>query len=101
MVTIFCDLQKAYDTSWRYGILQSLHSVGLRGNLPTFLRSFMEDCTFQVRVGTVLSKPFLQEEGVPQGSVLSVTLFGLAINGLPDTVLQDVHCTLYCTLTIC
>ena len=33
LVAVFFDLQKAYDTTWKYGILQDLHSMGLRGNL--------------------------------------------------------------------
>ena len=40
LVAIFFDLQKAYDTTWKYGILQNLHSMGLRGNLPIFYWQF-------------------------------------------------------------
>ena len=80
MVTAFFDLEKAYDITWRHGILRTLHSIGMRGNLPLFVRSFLQNRTFRVRVGTALSRPYSKEEGVPQGSVLSVTLFGLAIN---------------------
>ncbi|KAK3889037.1 hypothetical protein Pcinc_006913 [Petrolisthes cinctipes] len=32
---------KAYDTTWRYGILQQLHLYGLRGRLPLFLKEFL------------------------------------------------------------
>ena len=32
--------QKAYDTTWKHGILQGLHSMGLRGNLPIFIGIF-------------------------------------------------------------
>ena len=28
LVAAFFDLQKAYDTTWKYGILQDLHSMG-------------------------------------------------------------------------
>ena len=37
LVAVFFDLQKAYDTTWKYGILQDLHSMGLRGNLPILI----------------------------------------------------------------
>ena len=33
LVAVFFDLQKAYDTTWKYGILQDLHNMGLRGKL--------------------------------------------------------------------
>ena len=40
LVTVFFDLQKAYITTWKYGILNDLHSMGLRGNLPIFIGNF-------------------------------------------------------------
>ena len=39
LVAVFFDLQKAYDTTWKHGILQDLHDMGLRGNLPIFFTS--------------------------------------------------------------
>ena len=36
-----------------------------------------------------------QEEGVPQGSILSVTLFSLKINSIVGCLLQDIECSLY------
>lgn len=95
VVSVFFDLEKAYDTTWRHGIIRTLHAIGMRGNLPLFIRSFLQNRTFKVRVGTALSRLFTQEEGVPQGSVLSVTLFGLAINDIANNLPQDIHCTLY------
>ena len=40
LVAVFFDLQKAYDTTWRHGIQQDLHNMGLRGNLPIFIGNF-------------------------------------------------------------
>ena len=34
---VFFDLQKAYDTTWKHGILKDLHDMGFRGNLPIFI----------------------------------------------------------------
>ena len=33
-VAIFFDLEKAYDMTWKYGIMKDLHDTGLRGRLP-------------------------------------------------------------------
>ena len=48
-----------------------------------------------MRVGNTLSERHQQEEGVPQGSVLSVTLFALSINGIAVVVLPGVLSTLF------
>jgi hypothetical protein len=32
-VSIFFDLEKAYDTTWKYGILKDLFDMGLKGKL--------------------------------------------------------------------
>ena len=95
LVAVFFDLQKAYDTAWRHGILRQMHAWGFRGRLPQFVESFMSTRTFRVRVGNVLSRPFSLENGVPQGSILSVTLFAVAVNGLAQCVRSPVEGSLY------
>ena len=67
VVAVFFDLEKAYDTTWRYGILKDIHKLSLRGRLPTFIEKFLADRTMQVRVGSSLSDYYDQEQGVPQG----------------------------------
>ena len=74
VVAVFFDLEKAYDTTWRYGILKDLHNFGMKGRLPNVIKSFLEDRTIQVRVGSTLSDLYDQEQGVPQGAILSTTL---------------------------
>ena len=82
VVSVFFDLEKAYDTTWRYGILKDLHDLGLKGRLPLFIQNFLEDRTMQVRVGSTLSDLYDQEQVVPQGSILSTTLFNIKINNI-------------------
>jgi hypothetical protein len=71
----FFYVEKVYDITWKYGILQDLQNAGLRGRLPTFVCNFLSNGKFNVRVGPYLSDTYKQEMGVPQGSILSVTLF--------------------------
>ena len=92
---IFFDLEKAYDTTWKFGILKDLHDAGLRGRLPLFIAGFLCDRKFQVRVGGSYSKLCEQETGVPQGSILSVTLFCLKINSIIKAVCPGVDYSLY------
>ena len=36
VVAVFFDLEKAYDTTWKYGILRDLHELGVKGRLANF-----------------------------------------------------------------
>ena len=70
--------------------------MGLHGNLPIFIGNFLFNRTFQVHLGTILSdKIFHQEEGVPQGAILSTTLFNVKINNIVKQVDPGVACSLY------
>ena len=93
-VAIFFYLEKAYDTTWKYGIMKDLHSIGLRGRLPNFISNFLSDRSFNVRISSALSDTFEQEQGVPQGSILSPTLFNIKINNIVKCV-NDTDSSLY------
>ena len=94
-VTVFFDLEKAYDTAWCHGILRSLSEFGLRGRLPIFIQQFLSRRLLRVRVGNVLSEAYPLDDGVPQGSILSVTLFAVAINDVIGVLPAGVHSSLY------
>ena len=94
-VTVFFDLEKAYDTTWRHGILQSLYDFGLRGHLPIFIQQFLSNRFLRVRVGNEISTARPLEDGVPQGSILSVTLFAIAINSVIAVLPDGVRGSLY------
>ena len=80
LIAIFFSLEKAYETTWRYGIMNDLHSMGMEGKLSNFIKAFLLDRKFQVYIDSTLSNIQNQEEGVPQGCILSVTLFNIKIN---------------------
>ena len=46
VVSIFFDLEKAYDTTWKYGIMKNLHDMDLRGRLPLFIQNFLSERKF-------------------------------------------------------
>ena len=94
-MAIFFDLTKAYDTTWKMGILRTLVNGGIKGNMTVFIRNFLSDRTMKVRIGSSLSNPHPQHEGVPQGSVLSCTLFSLAINSITNNLPINTNSTLY------
>ena len=101
-VGLFFDLEKAYETTWQYGIIRDLHRIGLRGRLPVFVSEYLRDRRIRVRIGTALSDEFYPEEGVPTGGVLAVTCFGLKINELPSCIAKDIFKALFVDdLAIC
>ena len=55
MVSILFDLEKAYETTWKYGIMNNIHDMDLRVRLALFNQSFSSERKFRVRVGTSLS----------------------------------------------
>ena len=53
VISVFCYLEKAYDTTWKYGIMKDLYDAGLRGHLPLLIQNFLSDQSFRVRVGNI------------------------------------------------
>ena len=94
-IAVLFDLKKAYDMAWRRGIMENLFSYGLRGNLPIYLQNFLSNRQIKVRVNEIMSDPFLLMEGVPQGSVLSCTLFLVAVNHIVDNLPRNVNSSVY------
>ena len=54
-MSIYFDLEKTYDTTWKYGILKDLFAMGLKGKLPNFISNFLSGREFNVRVKSVYS----------------------------------------------
>ena len=79
VISVFFYLEKAYDTTWKYGNMKDLYDTGLRGHLPLLIQNFLSDRSFRVRVGSTYSNVYPQEMGVYQGSILSVHYFPLRL----------------------
>ena len=87
----FFYLEKAYDTTWKGGIMKDLHEMGPKGRLPLFIDNFLKGRKFKVRLDNTHSSLNPQEEGVPQGSVLPPTLFTVNINSIIDALPDDIE----------
>ena len=84
LVAVFLDLVKAYETTWRYGMMKDLHNMGLKGRLRNFINIFLLDRKFRYCIGSTLSDIQNQEKEVLQGSILSVTFFNIKINSITN-----------------
>jgi hypothetical protein len=87
------DIEKAFHTTWYTGLLYKLAKMELSVKLIKLISSFLSDRKFRVSVEGELSTPRYMEAGVPQGSVLSPTLYNLYINDTPQTI--GVHLALF------
>lgn len=75
VISLFFDLEKAYDLTWKRGIMQDLNRLGLKGRLPSFVERVLTGRSVRVRINGTMSEEKVQENGIPQSSILSVTPF--------------------------
>ena len=81
---VFVDLKQAYDRVWRKGLLLKMQRLGIKGNLYNWIKNFLANRTIQTKVNNTLSSKHTIEDGLPQGSSLSCTLFLIFLNDLPS-----------------
>jgi hypothetical protein len=84
---------------WKTRVLKLIQNSGINGKMFLFLQTTR---TMQVRAHAELSKIHQTENGLPQGSVISITIFLLAINDIftnipkPHLLFAD-DCHIYCS----
>ena len=83
---MFVDLQQAYDRVWRKGLLMKLNDIGIHGKMYNWIKFFLTDRTIQTKMNDAISSKEVLEEGLPQGSCLSCTLFLVYIKDLEDVI---------------
>ena len=96
------DISKAFDRVWHRSLLAKLPSFGFTPSLCNLISSFLSDRFISVVVDGATSSPFPISSGVPQGSVISPTLFLLFINDLLSSASCAIHSyaddsTLHCS----
>jgi hypothetical protein len=70
---------------WKEGLLHKISQLNIDQNLFNWIKSFLAERTFQVKVGDALSEPLELQNGTPQGSVISPLLFLIMMNDFPLT----------------
>lgn len=89
------DISKVYDSVWKHRILIILSKIQANGNMFKYIKNFLKERRFQVKISNILSKTFTRDNGIPQGSSLAVPLFLLAINDIVETTKVPVRANLF------
>ena len=92
-LAVFVDLQQAYDRVWRKGLLMKMTDIGIHGKMYKWIKFFLSNRTIQTKLNDALSSKEVLEEGLPQGSCLSCTLFLVYIKDLEEVL--DIVIALY------
>lgn len=102
-VAIFLDISQAFDSVSHELLLQKVAGAGIEGNLGHYIQNFLENRKISVRYQNTMSDYVSVANGVPQGSVMSPSLFLLMINDIfEDTkhiqysIFAD-DCAMWCT----
>jgi hypothetical protein len=82
---VFLDIEKAFDTTWQPGLHYKLSKLQFSTSLIKLITSWLSQRKFKVSVEGEMSTPRYMQVGVPQGSVLSPTLYNLYINDTRQT----------------
>ena len=83
---VFLDTPKAFDKVWHEGVLLKLNRNSISGNLLNLLRDFVSCRKRRVVLNGQHSSWDNVTAGVPQGSVLGLSLSLIYVNDLPDNL---------------
>lgn len=87
---VLFDMKCAFDSVWHDGLIFKMVQLGVPRHLTKIVRSFLNNRSFQVKVGNKTSTSRTIPAGVPQGAVLSPLLFNILVHDLPLPTLGTV-----------
>lgn len=80
------DVSKAFEKVWHLGLKYKLPHLGLPASMENLLCDFLEDTSARIKIASHLSPSFSVQTGVPQGSVLSPTLYSIFTHDCPGSL---------------
>ena len=94
-LAVFVDLTKAFDKVWKEGLLLKLLRKDIGGNMYKWIESYLFQRTARVRLDGHRSHLVKIKEGVPQGGVISPTLFIIFIDDIVDKLSRNISRALH------
>jgi Reverse transcriptase (RNA-dependent DNA polymerase)/Endonuclease-reverse transcriptase len=90
---VLLDVEKAFDCVWHAALLHKLLLLGFPLILLKIIASFLTQRKFYVTIGGIKSTDYCIPSGVPQGAVLSPSLFNIFTHDFPS--FTNVHSALF------
>lgn len=91
-LVVALDISKAFDRVDHSILISKLHLIGLPNNLCSLIGSFLHKRDFSVAIDGASSSSHFISSGVPQGCILSPTLFLIFINDLMSSTKNSLLC---------
>lgn len=87
---LFVDIEKAYDTVWRAGLMHHVWEAGIKGRMFRVLHQMCANATTMVLRKGCMSPAWQPGMGWEQGDTLATTMFSIHVNSILTT-LWDKH----------
>lgn len=76
---VLMDIEKAFDSIWHNGLIHKIKTYGFPIYIVKIIQSFLSERSFKVVINNTTSSARNIPAGVPQGAVLSPTLYSLYV----------------------
>ena len=86
---VFIDIEKAFDRVWHKGLIFKLNSLNLPAYLGSWIKNYLKNRSFQVKVLGELSSNRFIKAGIPQGSILGPILFNIYFNSIVEEITSN------------
>ena len=89
------DLNKAFDRLDHFTLIKNLQDLNITGNIYRYIHSFISNRTATIKIKNKLYDKFNIYAGLPQGSIISLTLFLLLLHDIPLPIQKNLFISLF------
>ena len=94
-LALWIDLEKAFDKVWREGLKLKMQQCGIAGRMYKWISLYRHNWKARTQIKHHQSRKQALRQGIPQGGVLSPTVFLTFIKDITDKLLKNVQEAIY------